>query len=1071
MNLSKAFFGLMVPCFFVSLAGSAESVPSWQPRRGERIALIGGSLAERMGLFGHFEAFLHSRAPGLEMVVRNFGWPADEVGRRQRPNDYTKLDDPVQVFGPDTLLCFFGFNESFAGPDGVAAFKANYEKLLADLDRRYARINGALQFVLVSPVAFESTGDPLQPDGSRENANLRLYTEAVREVAARRHVPYVDLFTPTERVFAGQPGAQFTINGCHLNEAGDRVVGELLDHALFGSANPARLGTATFEQLRAAVIDKAWVHFQDYRMVNGWYVYGGRNTPFGVANFPAEFAKIRKMVAKRDRYVWDIAQGRAVSTSVDDSDTGELVDVKTSFGTRAYSEPKELRYFTPDEALKAFMVADGYEVNLVASEQDFPELANPVQLNFDGKGRLWVSCMPTYPQWRPGDPKPNDRLLILEDTNGDGRADHCKVFADGLNIPTGFEFANDGVLVVSQPKLLFLQDTNGDDRADVRIELLDGFATDDTHHAIGAFEWSPAGELYMMEGISMSTAVETPWGPFRNHNTSVCYRFDPKTLRLGLNITPCFANPWCYTHDRWGQGFVGDGTGAQQYWATPLSGAAYPARKGSKVFINPGFRPALGCEILDSRHFPENARSNYVIANVIGFNGIGQFRVREEGSGFVAEKLEPLIESSDKNFRPADPQIGPDGALYFGDWHNPLIGHMQYSQRDPNRDHVHGRVYRLTAKGRPLLKTPPVEGQPIVAVLDQLKADEARTTYRARRELRARPAREVLPALDRWIASLDAVDPKLGRHLCEALWVQEGHHAVNPALLARVLQAKDPHARAAATRVLADTLATTTNALALLRPRIHDEHPRVRLEAVRALSFLPTLESAELALEAARHPLDDYLEYTLASTLGALEPVWKAAFAAGTIATDNPAGYDFLASLNKGQTPVGAIRRHLEPLANLSEVKPADRQKSYAALARFRGDAKAGRQVFSRICVSCHKVGTEGAELGPDLTNVGERLKRAEIVESLIDPNAKVDPKFNATNISTKDGDEYSGIVASEAGDTIIFVVGAGQKQSIPKSQVERRTVLSISPMPEGLPQTMGPQEFVDLIEFLASQK
>ena len=135
--------------------------------------------------------------------------------------------------------------------------------------------------------------------------------------------------------------------------------------------------------------------------------------------------------------------------------------------------------------------------------------------------------MPNYPQWRPGDPRPDDRLLILEDTDNDGKADEVKVFYDKLICPTGFEFWNGGVLVVDEPRILFLKDTDGDDKADEVTHLIDGIATDDTHHTMGAWEWSHGGLLHMLEGVSLSTTLETPWGPFRNRNTAGCYVWDP----------------------------------------------------------------------------------------------------------------------------------------------------------------------------------------------------------------------------------------------------------------------------------------------------------------------------------------------------------------------------------------------------------------------------------------------------------------------------------------------------------------------------------------------------------------
>ena len=239
---------------------------------GERVALVGNSTAERMNLFGHFETLLHQRFPGKKLVVRNFARPADEVAIQQRATDYTKLDDPLAAFGADTYLLFFGFNESFAGPGGVEKFKADYGKYLGDLAAKYPRddTKAPPRFVIVSPIAVEATGNPLLPDAAAQNANLTAYRDAARDLAASRGIAFVDIFEPTSKAFATEPGMQFTINGCHVNEAGDRLVGEALDRALFGAPPSHQLAPESFAKLRAAVNDKSWVHLQDYRMVNGW---------------------------------------------------------------------------------------------------------------------------------------------------------------------------------------------------------------------------------------------------------------------------------------------------------------------------------------------------------------------------------------------------------------------------------------------------------------------------------------------------------------------------------------------------------------------------------------------------------------------------------------------------------------------------------------------------------------------------------------------------------------------------------------------------------------------------------
>src|SRR5207253_9924196 len=136
-----------------------------------------------------------------------------------------------------------------------------------------------------------------------------------------------------------------------------------------------------------------------------------------------------------------------------------------------------------------------------------------------------------------------------------------------------------------------------------------------------------------------------------------------------------------------------------------------------------------------SRHFPEANQGNLLVANVIGFQGILQYKIDDRDSSFTGTEVEPILSSSDPNFRPSDLEIGPDGAIYFCDWQNPIIGHMQHNLRDPNRDHAHGRIYRITYKDRPLMKPARIDGQPIAALLKLLKEPENQTRELAKVEL------------------------------------------------------------------------------------------------------------------------------------------------------------------------------------------------------------------------------------------------------------------------------------------------------------------------------------------------
>ncbi len=1048
---------------------------------GERIALVGNSTAEKMNLYGNFETRLHLRFPEKKIVVRNFGRPADEVGSRQRPGNYDLLDDPLYSFSPDTVLCFFGFNESYAGPEGVDGFKRGYLSFLQQFSERYTRDESGskVRFILVTPAAFENTNDPLLPAADAINKNLILYADAVQQVGKETNWGVVDLFKGTKQRYDAQPKCQFTIAGFACNEQGDAVIGELLDEGLFGKSN----GTAPkelFANVKAAVVDKSWVHSQDYRMLNGWYVYGGRRT-WDHETFPNEYLKIRQMAALRDAFIWELAAGKTPAP-VDDEKTNPVVVPATRFGVpiQKYSEPAELKYLSPSEFIAATDVADGLEIKLFADESKFPELAKPVQLNFDNKGRLWVSCMPTYPQWRPGDKKPNDRLLIFEDTDGDGTADKCKTFYDKLHCPTGFEFFNGGVLVTDQPRLIWLKDTDGDDKADQVVEIIDGWGTDDTHHTIGAFEFSHGGLMHMLEGVAMSTTLETPWGPKRWSGAAGSFVFDPKTFEINRFTTPGYGNPWCMTFDPWGQGIVGDGTNAQQHWATALSGNQIGPRRGlDAIFDNQGMRPALGNEFIYSKHFPDSFQGQFTYACVINMNGMPRFRIRDDGAGFAGERImkddgkpNDLISSKDKNFRPADPQIGPDGALWFGDWCNALIGHMQYSQRDPNRDHVRGRVYRLVAKDRPFVKPTTQFGKSETELLEQLRVYEPRTRYRVRRELEGRPTEKVATAVKNWVSKIPVNDPERERLLTEALWIQQTHHIVDNGLIASILSSSDPRARAAAIHSVSDLMRWIPNASEIFVKASTDPHPRVRAEAARALSFIPSEASVDALINLASTEQDKWLQYIEEHSIGALQQTWEPLYKSGALAGKNPAGLAAIEKYLSTSGPGIAAERQIKILLAAPEVRQqVARNNAYAALENLRGKADNGKAVFARVCANCHQIDGKGYAFGPELTKVATRLNRHDLIESIVEPSLKMDPKYLTEIIRTTDDEIITGFVSAETKTELTLALPEGKTRTLKIADIEERKVAKQSSMPENLGATVAPTEFLDLIEYMTTLK
>ena len=228
--------------------------------------------------------------------------------------------------------------------------------------------------------------------------------------------------------------------------------------------------------------------------------------------------------------------------------------------------------------------------------------------------------------------------------------------------------------------------------------MLHGLDSADTHHTANSFTLDPGGALYFQEGTFHHSQVETPYGPPRGWPMPGVFRYEPRAQKFDVYVTYGFANPHGHVFDRWGQDIVVDGTGAQPYHARAVlrPHAIFPHKhRGPPQVYKQRTRPCPGIEFLSSRHFPDEMQGNLLVGNVIGFQGILRYKIEDKGASFGGTELEPILSSSDPNFRPADIEIGPDGALYFTDWQNPIIGHMQHNLRDPEpRPHPRPRLSR-----------------------------------------------------------------------------------------------------------------------------------------------------------------------------------------------------------------------------------------------------------------------------------------------------------------------------------------------------------------------------------------
>jgi putative heme-binding domain-containing protein len=552
----------------------------------------------------------------------------------------------------------------------------------------------------------------------------------------------------------------------------------------------------------------------------------------------------------------------------------------------------------PELERKTFTVAPGFEVTLFAAD---PLLAKPIQMNFDPQGRLWVASSEVYPQIKPGE-KANDKIIVLEDTKGVGKADKTTVFADGLLIPTGLEPGDGGVYVANSTELVHLSASKPGEKADKKKVLLSGFGTEDTHHIIHTFRWGPDCRLYFNQSIYIHSHIETPGG-VKRLNAGGIWRFNPDKTELEV-FARGWVNSWGHAFDRYGQSFVTDGAGGEGinhaipggYFLTSVGPNAQRILHG----MNPGSPKDCGLEIISGRHFPEDWQGD-LITNDFRGHRVCRFKLQEDGSTFASREMTEVIKSNHPAFRPIDVKMGPDGALYIADWYNPIIQHGEVDFRDPRRDKTHGRIWRVTAKDRPLVARPKLVDATVPELLEQLKAPEQWTRQQAKRVLKERGLSKVLPEVMKWIKNRDEVVNPLrledNNRLLETAWVVLALQAAGEStkesgqtiaeLLSACALSKDPGVRAATIRCLGDFVDLKGDVAKPIIEKLEADcrlgTPRERLEAVRLLAKCTVPEAVTAALAVLDGPMDKTLDYALWLTVRELEPYWLPAFQAGKV--------------------------------------------------------------------------------------------------------------------------------------------------------------------------------------------
>jgi putative membrane-bound dehydrogenase-like protein len=357
----------------------------------------------------------------------------------------------------------------------------------------------------------------------------------------------------------------------------------------------------------------------------------------------------------------------------------------------------------PDEALAKMTVPEGFRVELVASE---PQIMNPVAMAFDDRGRIYVTESFEYPRREAGPGR--DRVKILEDTDGDGAIDEVKIFADGLNIPSGIAVGYGGVWVANAPDILFLEDTDGDDIADRRTVVATGFGRDDTHELPNALTWGPDGCLYGLNGVFNRSSVRQ--GDRQYDFTCAMFRIDPVSGRFDL-FCEGTSNPWGIAFDDEGSAFV-SACVIDHLWHLSETGyyhrqaGAYPPHTwkiDSIVDYKHQMAAYCGIEYFDSPAYPEPFRRKLYMGNIHG-GCINVDSVARHGSTYRGTPHDDFLTANDVWFMPVAQKTGPDGCLYILDWYDRYHCYQDANADPEGVDRGHGRLYRIVHQQRPAVR-------------------------------------------------------------------------------------------------------------------------------------------------------------------------------------------------------------------------------------------------------------------------------------------------------------------------------------------------------------------------------
>src|SRR5688500_2597207 len=525
---------------------------------------------------------------------------------------------------------------------------------------------------------------------------------------------------------------------------------------------------------------------------------------------------------------------------------------------------------TPEQSLKQWQVPPGFELQLFAAE---PQVVNPIAMSWDERGRLWVVETTDYPNHIVPDGAGHDRILILEDSDRDGRADRSTVFADGLSIPTGIVFVNGGIIVSNAPRFLFLQDTTGDDRADVRRTIMTGWSTVDTHSGPSNLQYGFDNWIYGSVG---DAGFNGEVGGKRMQFDAAIYRFRPDGSELEV-VTRFTNNTWALGFSEAFDLFANTANNEHSVFIaipnryyegiTALRGkgairldshyARHAVARTRQVDYFGGFTAAGGHSLYTARSFPQQYWNRIAFVHEAIGGIVHRAIIEPSGSGFRERDGWNLIASADEWAAPVHAQVGPDGAVWILDWysfikqHNPTPPGFQTgagaAYETPLRDKQKGRIYRLVWKGAPAYTPRALHRDRPDELVDALESDNMFWRMTAQRMLVQRAQNDVIPDLLRIIGDRDVDAVGLNAPAIHALWTVHGLGALNGSHAAayRAVRGALRHPSAAVRRNALMVLPRDTRTWSEIRTAgsLTDRDYSVRLRALLAIAELPPTDA------------------------------------------------------------------------------------------------------------------------------------------------------------------------------------------------------------------------------------